>query len=102
MRSVLEALAFHGTVYPLGLRKRLALLKSNLALSLACLIGKSQQVLIKPGDGLVEGLLLGPPLDLDRGVTTDGETVLHANFSDDKYLVDDAVHTSTPLNRLIW
>lgn len=57
-------------------------LKSNLVLHLPFLIGKSQQILVKPGNGLVEGLLLGPLLDLDRGVTANGETVLCADFSD--------------------
>lgn len=77
-------------------------LKSSLVLNLPCFLGKSQQILVKPGNGLVEGLLLGPLLNLDRGVTADGETVLRASLSDVVYFVDGTIHTDTPLNRLIW
>jgi hypothetical protein len=41
------------------------------------LLRKSQEVLVKPSHSLVKGLLLGPFLDWNRGVTTDSETVLY-------------------------
>lgn len=78
-------------------------LKSNLVLSLPRLFGKSQQILVKPGNGLVEGLLLGPFLNLDRGVTANGETVLHARVLATSCISwMGTIHTDTPLNRLIW
>lgn len=50
-------------------------------MTLPQLIGKSQQVLIKPCNSLVESLLLGKLLDLDRHIATDGKAMLHARFS---------------------
>lgn len=66
----------HGVMSPLDGRDRLRSLKSDLVPSLPRLLGESDKVLVKPGNGLVEGLLLGPLLDLDLGVTADGKTVL--------------------------
>lgn len=40
--------------------------------------GQSQQVLVEPGDGLVEGLLLGPLLDAVGQVAADGEAMRDA------------------------
>lgn len=47
-------------------------------LDLACPARNSQQVLVKPPNSLVKGLLLGPPLDPDGEVATHRKAVLDA------------------------